>query len=477
VTPAARLAAAIEVLDEIGRTRGPADGVIKAWGRAHRFAGSKDRKAIAEHVYVALRARARSAWRFGADDGRALALGALADRPIEDLEALFSGEGHAPGPLTTAERAALAEPPGRLPDWVEAGVPEWIAPIFQAQFGADWIEEGRAAILDRAPVDLRVNALSGPVEKALNLLKHEGVEPERTPFSAWGLRLPPGFATDVQTLKAFTTGWIEVQDEASQIAAFLAGALPGDLIVDYCAGGGGKTLALAASPPPCNGGGGPPKAVEGASAAAMLERAPSVTARCAAPPPPLRRGGDDRVRLIAADIDPKRLDAMDERLARAGAAVEKRRLGPNGEGMEDLEGLADLVFVDAPCSGSGTWRRHPEAAWRLTPETVARLAALQSRILAQAAKLVKPGGRLVYATCSMLEEENGAVAAAFAAEHPAFRPRPAAEAARTPNLTDAARARLAALADGGHTLQLTPRRTGTDGFFAALFERTAERTS
>jgi 16S rRNA (cytosine967-C5)-methyltransferase len=430
VTPPARLAAAIEILDEISRVRGPADGVIRTWGRNHRFAGSKDRKAVAEHVYVALRARARSAWRMEADDGRALVLGALAERPLEDVAALFNGEAHAPAPLTAPERDRLGRPQIDPPNWVQAGVPEWIAPRFEAQFGDDWIAEGQAAILDRAPVDLRVNALRGPVEKALNLFKHEGVEPAPTPFSAWGLRLPPGFATDVQTLKAFTTGWIEVQDEASQIAAFLAGAKPGGLVIDYCAGGGGKTLALAAN---------------------------------------LSGQG----RLIASDIDQKRLNAMHERLTRATAKVEVRRLGPNGEGMDDLQGLADLVFVDAPCSGSGTWRRHPEAAWRLTPETVTRLAALQNVILANAAKLVKPGGRLVYATCSMLDEENGAVAAAFAAAHPQFRPHPIAQAAKTPNLTEAARERLAALAADGHTLQLTPRRTGTDGFFAALFERTA----
>jgi len=428
VTPSARLAAAIEILDEIARSKGPADGAIKAWGRNHRFAGSKDRRAIAEHVYVALRARARSAWRMGADDGRALVLGSFAGGPAEVVEPLFAGDAHGPAPLRDDERARLSSPPSKAPGWVEAGVPEWIAPIFEAQFGDDWIAEGRAAILDRAPVDLRVNALRGPVDKAMNLLKHEGVEPERTPFSAWGLRLPAGFATDVHTLKAFTTGWVEVQDEASQIAAALAGARPDALVIDYCAGGGGKTLALSASM-------------------------------------------SGRGRLIASDIDQKRLDAMQERLTRAGARVAVRRLGPHGEGLDDLEGRADLVFVDAPCSGSGTWRRHPEAAWRLTPETVTRLAALQQTILARAARLVAPGGRLLYATCSLLEAENDAVAAAFAAAHPEFRPVPVAEAARTANLTDAARARLAALADGGHTLQLTPRRTGTDGFFAALFQR------
>ncbi len=463
MTPAARLAAAIEILDEIARARGPADGVIKAWGRAHRFAGSKDRKAIAEHVYTALRGRAGATWRMGADDGRALALGALADRPPEMVDALFSGEAHAPPPLSEDERRRLAGAAEQAPDWVEAGVPEWIAPHLEAQFGPDWIAEGQAAILERAPVDLRVNALRGPVDKALNLMKHEGVEPERTPFSAWGLRLPAGFATDVQTLKAFTTGWIDVQDEASQIAAWLAGVRSGDLVVDYCAGGGGKTLALAASlsSPPLRGRG----LGEGGVSATMADLGADTPTLDPSP-----QGGG---RLVASDIDQRRLDAMQERLLRAGAKVEVRRLGAHGEGMEDLERRADLVFVDAPCSGSGTWRRHPEAAWRLTPETVERLAALQQAILARAAKLVKPGGRLVYATCSMLDQENGQVAAAFAAGHADFKPFPIADALRTPHLTDAARDRLAALAGGGHTLQLTPRRTGTDGFFAALFERTA----
>jgi 16S rRNA (cytosine967-C5)-methyltransferase len=199
-------------------------------------------------------------------------------------------------------------------------------------------------------------------------------------------------------------------------------------VVDYCAGGGGKTLALAAA---------------------------------------MHRQG----RLVACDVHAKRMSAMPERLERAGASAETRRMGLNGEGTEDLLGKADLVFVDAPCTGSGTWRRHPEGAWRLTPETVERLAALQREIVGRASRLVKPGGRLVYATCSVLARENEETASAFAADHPEFRPVPIIGAAATPAITDAGRQRLAELAGGGHTLQLTPRRAGTDGFFLALYER------
>jgi 16S rRNA (cytosine967-C5)-methyltransferase len=200
--------------------------------------------------------------------------------------------------------------------------------------------------------------------------------------------------------------------------------------VDYCAGGGGKTLALA-------------QAMRGAG------------------------------RLVACDINPRRLDAIKPRLERAGAYAEFRRVGPTGDVLEDLQGMADRVLVDAPCSGSGTWRRRPEEAWRLTPEEIARLAALQADVLSRAAALVRPGGRLAYVTCSVLAAENAAVTKAFAAAHDDFRPLPINDAAEGFLLTEAARVRLAELSGGGHMLQMSPRRTGTDGFFIALFERTS----
>jgi 16S rRNA (cytosine967-C5)-methyltransferase len=324
---------------------------------------------------------------------------------------------------------------GERPDWVRAGVPEFVAEHFKAQFGDAWREEAHALVGRRAPLDLRVNRIRGAPKQAISLLNVDGLEPEPTPFSALGLRLSLKAAPDIQATRAFKTGWVEVQDEASQIASALAGAKPGMTVVDYCAGGGGKTLALAAA---------------------------------------MWRSGEGQLgRLVAMDVNPRRLQAMSERLTRNDVAVELRRLGGRGEGAEDLARVAGLVFVDAPCSGSGTWRRHPEGAWRLTPESVARLAALQGEILSRAAMLVKPGGRLAYATCSVFGAENDAVVSAFAAAHPAFRPVAITSAADTPDLTPAARLRLAELSGDGHTLQLTPRRSGTDGFFLALFERSA----
>ncbi len=437
MTPSARMAAAIEVLDELAARRMPADEVLRQWGKAHRFAGSGDRRALAEIVYTTLRARAGAAWRMGADDGRALVLGQLAERgeTLEAVEALFTGLGHAPQPLSADERARIAAQPAERPDGVRAGVPEFIADLFKAQFGDAWMDEAQALVGQRAPLDLRVNRIRGAPEQAISLLKVDGLEPEPTPFSALGLRLSLKAAPDIQATRAFKTGWVEVQDEASQIAAALAGAKPGMTVVDYCAGGGGKTLALAAA---------------------------------------MWRSGEGQVgRLFATDVNGRRLQAMAERLTRNDVAVELRQLGSDGEGMGDLTGLAGLVFVDAPCSGSGTWRRHPEGAWRLTPESVARLATLQGQIVSRAASLARPGGRLAYATCSVFAAENHAVAQAFAAAHPAFRPVPIIQAAQTSDLTDAARLRLAELAGDGHTLQLTPRRSGTDGFFLALFERSA----
>ncbi|MBE7217813.1 MAG: RsmB/NOP family class I SAM-dependent RNA methyltransferase [Caulobacteraceae bacterium] len=461
MTPGARLSAAAEVLDALARERVPADEVLRAWGRAHRFAGSKDRRAIAERVYDALRARARVAWRMGADDGRALVLGSLLEvdgLSAAEVEALFTGEGHAPAPLSHDERARLTGPPPAPPAHVRAGVPAFVAELLETGFGGEWEAEARALIGARAPLDLRLNTLRGGREAALRLLAVDGLEPAVTPWSALGLRLPAELAPDIGKTRAWLDGWVEVQDEASQVAAALAGAAPGMTVVDYCAGGGGKTLALAAM-----------MGLRAAHSVAFGDSPPSGGA-CEVAREAGGRGGS---RLVACDVNAKRLAALAPRLARAGAAAEVRRMGAAGEGTADLEGRADLVFVDAPCSGSGTWRRHPEAAWRLTPETVARLAELQGVILARAARLVAPGGRLVYATCSVFAAENAEVADAFAVAHPQFRPLPVAEATDTPSLTPAARERLASVAASGHRLQLTPRRTGTDGFFAALFTRAA----
>lgn len=431
MTPAARLAAAAAILDSIAQGRQPAEVVLKTWGRQNRYAGSRDRRAIADRVYKVLRARGRLSWAMGGrEDGRALVLASLSlidGLPLEEIEALHSGEAYAPRPLSKAERARLSAVDGELPGWVAAGLPEPAVEDFRITFGGRWVEEARALMAPRAPIDLRVNGAVTTPEAVAAELRAAGLAPEPTPFSAVGLRLPAEPPPNIQALEAFRAGRFEIQDEGSQIVAWLSGAAPGQTVVDYCAGGGGKTLALAQ----------------------MM-------------------GGVGR--LVACDLVERRLEAIRPRLARAGVEAELRRLGPNGGGVEDLNGQADLVFVDAPCSGSGTWRRHPEVAWRLTAEEIARLHGLQTRILRQAAQLVRPGGRLVYVTCSMLRAENEASAEVFEAACPEFRPRPVAAALETPQLTPRGRARLAALADG-HRLRLSPASSGVDGFFAALYER------
>lgn len=431
MTPAARLSAAAAILDSIAQGRQPAEAVLKAWGRQNRYAGSKDRRAIADRVYKVLRARGRLSWAMGGrEDGRALVLASLSlldAVPLDQIEALHSGEAYAPRPLSKAERARLSAVDGELPGWVAAGLPEPAVEDFKATFGDRWAEEARELMSPRAPIDLRVNGALTTREAAAAELREAGFAPEPTPFSAFGLRLAAEPPPNIQAMEAFKAGRIEIQDEGSQIVAWLSGAAPELTVADYCAGGGGKTLALAQ----------------------MM-------------------GG--RGRLVACDVVDRRLEAIRPRLARAGVEAELRRLGQNGGGVEDLNGQADLVFVDAPCSGAGTWRRRPEDAWRLTAEEIARLHGLQTRILRQAALLVRPGGRLVYVTCSMLRAENEASVEAFEAACPEFRPRPVAAALATAFLSDAARARLAELADG-HRLRLSPATTGTDGFFAALYER------
>ena len=408
MTPSARLAAAASVLDSIAQGRQPAEAVLKAWGAANRYAGSKDRRAIADRVYKVLRARGRLSWIMGGrEDGRALVIGSLAaldGLTLEEIEALHSGEGYGPRPLSKQERGRITAGEGELPGWVQAGLPEFVVEDFKATFGDRWTEEARELMQPRAPIDLRVNLARATVEDVEAELREAGLEPARTPGSPVGLRLASEPPPNVQALEAFKAGRIEIQDEGSQIVCALAGAAPGITVVDYCAGGGGKTLGLAA-------------AMQGQGT------------------------------LVASDVVSKRLENIRPRLARAGVEAELRLIGQNGGGMEDLNGAADLVFVDAPCSGSGTWRRRPEDAWRLTAEEVERLHALQVRILGQAAKLVKPGGRLAYVTCSMLSRENEASVDAFEAAHPDFAPL-------------------------GARRRLSPASTNTDGFFFALYERT-----
>lgn len=431
MTPAARLAAAASVLDSIAQGRQPAEAVLKTWGTENRYAGSKDRRAVADRVYRVLRARGRLVWAMGGrEDGRALVIGSLSlidGLPLEEIEALHTGDGYGPKPLSKQERSRITATSGELPGWVEAGLPEFVVEDFKATYGDDWAVEAKELMVPRAPIDLRVNTTKATLDDVEMELREAGLEPQRTPWSASGLRLAAEPPPNVQALEAFKDGRIEIQDEGSQIVCALAHAAPGMTVVDYCAGGGGKTLGLAT-------------AMQGQG------------------------------RLVASDVVQKRVDNIRPRLARAGFEADLRVIGPNGGGLDDLNGEADLVFVDAPCSGSGTWRRHPEDAWRLTPEEVERLQALQVRILGQAAKLVKPGGRLVYVTCSMLTAENETSADAFEAAHPEFTPIAIAEAVKTTGLTAAGQETLTGLAKG-HRLRLSPATAGTDGFFAAVYEK------
>jgi 16S rRNA (cytosine967-C5)-methyltransferase len=387
MTPAARLQSAIELLDAIiaaARDAGPAaDTVIAAYFKTRRYAGSGDRRAIRELVYRAVRRAGERP-----ESGRAAMLGLAEDQP--ELRTLFDGSSHGPAPIAEGEPVASA-----------SAVPAWLAPRLA--------HIDTAALLERAPLDLRVNRLKAVRDDVLDKLP--GAAPTR--FAPHGIRLDDPLPVEQHPL--WRDGAVEVQDEGSQLIALACRAEPGQTIVDLCAGAGGKTLALAAD-----------------------------------------MGGEGR--LVACDTDRARLSRLPSRAQRAGAAtIETRLLDPNREAdaLADLKGQADCVLVDAPCSGTGTWRRNPEARWRLTLERLTRLTALQARLIELGAMLVRPGGRLIYAVCSLLDEEGADQAAAFLVAHPdwrAARPFPAPGSERGPGVL------------------LSPGADGTDGFFVASFE-------
>jgi 16S rRNA (cytosine967-C5)-methyltransferase len=429
--PAARISAAIEVLSDIDARRRPAADALKDWGLSHRFAGSGDRAAIAGLVYDALRRKASSAYVMADASPRATMLGMLRlerDLDVEAIATMFSGARFAPTPLTEKERDHLAAASlDNASPHVAGDYPEWLDPSFAAIFGEARTEEG-AALAARAPLDLRVNLLKSDRDAAAAELAE--YNPEPTGWSPWGLRIRIAAGAKspaIQSEPAFIKGHIEIQDEGSQLAALLSGALPGEQVVDLCAGGGGKTLALAA----------------------MMA---------------------NKGQIYATDTDKRRLAPIHARLERAGARdVQVRTPRGAAETLDDLQGKIDLVLIDAPCTGTGSWRRNPDAKWRLRPGALDQRRKDQAVALDRAVPLLKAGGRIAYVTCSVLEEENGAQIRDFLARHGEFsveKPQAVAQA-----LGERGYLFCKAALPTEEGLLMTPRRTGTDGFFVSILRR------
>ena len=432
MTPAARLSAAIELIQTIDSNRVPAAGALKEWGTAHRFAGSGDRAAISGLVWDVLRRRASSAWIMGEDTARARLLGMLKlERGLDAdaIAALCDGSRFAPSPLSDTERKALSENSlDGAPAHIAGDYPEWLDPYFSEVFGEERGLEA-AAMASRAPLDLRVNTLKAKREKVQASTAHLGTTPTR--WSPNGLRIEMSAGArnpGIQAEEAFIKGQIEVQDEGSQLAALLSAAKPGEQVIDLCAGAGGKTLALAA----------------------MMQ---------------------GKGRLIATDSDKRQLAPIHERLSRAGVHNCDVRT-PKGESdaLSDIRSSADLVVIDAPCTGTGTWRRNPDAKWRVRPGALEVRLKSQSEVLDRAAGLVKPGGRIAYVTCSVLKSENGGQIRQFLARHPGFAVVPPSETVAA--LWDKSEDFAAATLQSAEGLLMTPRRTGTDGFFVSVLRKT-----
>jgi len=431
MTPAARLSAAIEVIDAIDRQRVPAGNALKEWGTAHRFAGSGDRAAISGLVYDVLRRRASSAWVMDDDTPRARILGMLKverNLNVDAIATLCDGGRFAPDALSDSEHHALASRSlDGAPAHIAGDYPEWLDPHLASVFGDERAEEA-IAMAHRAPLDLRVNTLKSNRDKAQKSLAHLGAN--ATPWSPLGLRIvldPDARNPGVHSEEDFIKGAVEVQDEGSQLAALLTAAKPGEQVIDLCAGAGGKTLALAA----------------------MM-------------------GGKGR--LIATDHDKRQLAPIYERLSRAGVhnCDVRTPKGPN-DTLSDISGSADLVVIDAPCTGTGTWRRNPDAKWRMRPGALEVRIKDQVAVLDRAASLVKPGGRIAYITCSVLAQENGEQAKGFIGRHPEFGIVAPTKSVAALGERSADFAEAVMIAPEG--LLMTPRRTGTDGFFVSVLTR------
>ncbi len=422
-----RTTAAIEILsDVIGKNR-PVSVAMQDWARSNRYAGSGDRAAIGNLVYDVLRSRASLAHRMGGDEVRGLVLAALKTGWVGDIDGVaeLCTDQYGPGQLSAAEREALDAPPEIAQPWIAGNYPEWLQPSLERVFGDRAGDQG-IALSNRAPVDLRVNTLKSEKAKVAKALKKHN--PAETPLSPIGLRLPvprgAGRNPNVEADPAHARGWFEVQDAGSQVASLMIGARAGMQVADICAGAGGKTLAIAA----------------------MM---------------------DNKGQLYSHDADKHRLRPIFDRLKRAGVRNAQVIAADERHRLQDLEDRLDLAVVDAPCSGSGAWRRRPDAKWRFTPQLLEQRLIDQRIVLESAARLVRPGGRLVYITCSLLPEENADQVDSFIDRHDAFECVPYTEVWR-----EAIGSTPPASADGSQRdLLLTPHDHDTDGFFIAVLCR------
>lgn len=403
MTPGARLAAAAEILGEIFARKAAADRMIAAWGKAHRFAGSKDRAAIAERVYAVLRRRNECTFTMDGESPRALVLGSLAivdGLTVADVEALATDGAHALGPLTGDERNALETPRRTTDPWIALNYPQWLHEKLTDAFGEN-IEREMRALNARAPLDLRVNTLKADRAAVIAELSAGGLTAAARPTPT-AIRLADANAKIAAT-PAYREGRVEIQDESSQRAVEFTAAKYGDTVIDLAAGAGGKALALAAS---------------------------------------IANKG----RVLACDVEPARLRNMEPRVARAGATCIEIVGDPYGGAVAAAaREKCDLIFIDAPCSGTGTWRRNPEAKWTLDEARLTTYRAAQSKLLDRAAELARPEGRIAYAVCSILKAEADDQIRAFTGRHPGWNPTA--------------------------TLTLTPARDDTDGFFIAILDR------
>lgn len=426
-----RYQAAVEVLDDVLLRRTPVNDALRDWGKSHRFAGSKDRSFIGNLVHDALRKKSSLAWQMDDETSRALVFGTLLwehELPLAELQEAFSSE-HGPGALTDNEKAR-AEKPISLndaPEWIQADVPEWLWPAFEANFDDDAVAEGKA-LTESAPLDLRVNQMKSTQADALKMLADLSAKP--APISPHAMRIvrdgPHSRLPNVQIEPIYQEGNVEIQDEGSQIISSLINAAEGDKILDFCAGSGGKSLAIASDM-------------------------------------------KDKVSITSFDIDKRRLAPLYPRKLRAGTKVIDV-VQPPLSNLKKLKGSFDKVVLDAPCTGVGTWRRKPDAKWRLSEKSLEVRLKEQETVLETGSEFVRNGGLLFYMTCSMLAEENEAQIYAFLERHEEYTLLSAGEVWEDLYGVDAPKPWSA----DGCSLTLTPASTGTDGFFFAVLEKSAD---